>query len=229
MSVSVAAFRRLWWLRLLFVILALGAWFWSQSLIGARPTPTGALGDGLLDAFLPVSLFLQENPGYSRALLIVSSLGIDFVGVWLLGASVFGSSMRPFVALLALFVMRQICQGLCALPIPEGMIWYHPGVPSLLVTYGVSNDFFFSGHTGLAMLGAWELMRGGKAPFVALGVAFVLFEMTAVIALRAHYTMDVYTAVVVALLVSQMAERVGPKVDRAVVALYGRLGGSLKA
>ena len=34
------------------------------------------------------------------------------------------------------------------------MIWRNPGFPSLLVTYGVSNDFFISGHTAIAVLGA---------------------------------------------------------------------------
>ena len=35
------------------------------------------------------------------------------------------------------------------------------GVPSILVTYNVTTDFFFSGHTGLAVLGAVELARAG--------------------------------------------------------------------
>ena len=47
----------------------------------------------------------------------------------------------------------------CALPPPRGMIWRNPGVPSLLVTYGVSADFFISGHTGIAVLGAIEAAR----------------------------------------------------------------------
>src|SRR3974377_2570935 len=37
-----------------------------------------------------------------------------------------------------------------------------PGFPSLLVTYGVANNYFFSGHTGIAVLGAAELVRPGR-------------------------------------------------------------------
>src|SRR5207249_2901381 len=82
-------------------------------------------------------------------------------GIVLLTWSVFGASVRPFVGLLVLFGLRQLTQVLCALPAPVGMIWPQegPGFPSLLVTYGVANDFFFSGHTAIAVFGAIELCR----------------------------------------------------------------------
>ena len=59
--------------------------------------------------------------------------------------------------LLILYALRQICQGLCALPPPDGMIWRRPGIPSLLVTYGTATDLFFSGHTAIAVFGCIEL------------------------------------------------------------------------
>ena len=62
-----------------------------------------------------------------------------------------------------LFGLRQMCQAVSALPLPEGMIWRSPGVPSLLVTYDVANDLFFSGHTAMAVYGAIELARWGGA------------------------------------------------------------------
>src|SRR6202022_4152758 len=102
-------------------------------------------------------------------------------GVFLLAASIFGPSVRPFLGLLLLFAMRQICQLICALPPPTGMIWRNPGVPSLLVTYDVATDFFFSGHTGLAVLGAVELSRLGGGRWLFLGVLIVLFEATTVL------------------------------------------------
>jgi len=49
-------------------------------------------------------------------------------------------------------------QAVCALPPPPNMIWHYPGFPSLLVTYHVANDFFFSGHTAIAVFGAIELV-----------------------------------------------------------------------
>ena len=122
-------------------------------------------------------------------------------------------SLRPFLALLMLFTLRQICQGLSPLPAPTGMIWHHPGFPSLLVTYQVANDFFFSGHTAIATIGAIEMGRIGRRWWLP-AVLLLLFEATTVIVLRAHYTMDVYTGMISALLVAIVAARVAPTIDR---------------
>ena len=43
---------------------------------------------------------------WADGLLIVSSLGIDVVGCFVLGYSVFGPSVRPFVGLMILFFSR---------------------------------------------------------------------------------------------------------------------------
>jgi xanthine/uracil permease len=147
---------------------------------------------------------------------------IDVVGVSLLAATLFGRTVRPFLGLLMLFALRQLCQMLCALPVPPGMIWHNTGVPTLLVTYGVSTDFFFSGHTGLAVLAAVELARTGRKWLTALGVSIVLFEALTVLVLRAHYTMDVYAGAVTALLVAELACRWAPPCDRALAQLSGR-------
>jgi hypothetical protein len=95
--------------------------------------------------------------------------------------------------------------GLVALPAPPGGIWHYPGFPSLLVTYGVANDYFFSAHTALTVLAATELARLSKRWLAILAVAAVLFEMTTVLVLRAHYTMDAFTGVVTGLYAAHLA------------------------
>ena len=68
------------------------------------------------------------------------------------------------------FALRQICQMLCPLPAPSGMVWRYPGVPAMLVTYGTANDLFFSGHTAIAVYGAATL-AGHWGPWgLALGL-----------------------------------------------------------
>src|SRR5262249_24699206 len=133
-----------WWLRVLFVVVGLAAWFWTQSLIGSRTFPEGhGIGDGIHDLLAGPNAYLHENAGASNALLICSSAVIDSMGIFLLAVSIFGKTVRPFLGLLLLFGMRQICQLLCALTPPTGIIWRDPGVPTLLVTYDVATDFFF--------------------------------------------------------------------------------------
>jgi membrane-associated phospholipid phosphatase len=230
--------------RAVFVILGLVAWHWTQGLLGARAKPAeddqlvvaGAVlvqGDALLELSRPLNVYLNEHRPSAHALLVISSAMIDVLGVFLLGWSVFGSSMRPFVGLLLLFGLRQITQTLCALPPPPGIIWDYPGFPSLLVTYLVENDFFFSGHTAIAVFGAIELgrfVRGwlpGTAAWVAqwvIGIATV-FLMAVVLVLRAHYTMDVFTGFIAAVLAAILAGWIAPRCDDALGRIVGRGSG----
>ena len=140
-------------------------------------------------------------------MLIASSLGIDTLGVFLIGAGLCGPTLRPFIGLLLLFAFRQLCQVLCALPPPPDMIWRRPGFPSLLVTYGVANDFFISGHTAIAVLGAVEACRLLPPLFGAVAVAVAVLEATTVLVLRAHYTMDVLAAVTAAFCAAGLASQ----------------------
>jgi hypothetical protein len=208
--------------RAVVTVLALGAWFGTQALIGARGFPAAGMGDAVHEWTAPLHGFLLEHARAADALLIVSSAFIDAFGVFLLAAGVFGRSIRPLLALLMLFGLRQLCQALCAFPPPDAMIWRSPGFPSLLVTYGVSNDLFFSGHTAIAVLGAIELGRTRRALlWAAAGVA--AFEAATVLVLRAHYTADVFTGAVTAVLVADLAARVAPRVDARLARSAGTL------
>lgn len=191
--------------RLLTIALGLGAWFVSQSLIGGRGCREGAIGDAVHEWTAPLHGWLARNPRAANMLLITSSAFIDLFGVFLAGFALFGPTLRPGIGLLLLFAFRQIAQLTCALPTPSGMIWRHPGFPSMLVTYDVANDFFFSGHTAIAVLGAIEAgkIAPGWIAGVAGGVAFL--EAVTVLILRAHYTMDVLTAVVAAFCAAGLA------------------------
>jgi hypothetical protein len=195
-------------LRVVVTALALGVWFWTQSLLGARTSDSNAIGDGLHRLTAPAHDYLAASPRAANALLILSSLGIDALGLFLLGSWIFAGKLRPFVGLAMLLILRQIMQALCALPPPPGMIWHHPGFPSLLVTYGVANDFFFSGHTAIAVFGATELARLRKSWLTACAILLAFFEVTAVIVLRAHYTMDIFTGLLAALCVAAISDPV---------------------
>jgi hypothetical protein len=203
----------LWALRALLVAAALGAWFWTQALIAKRAFPDGKIGDRLLDLTAPLNRALRHNDRWANALLITTSAIIDMLGLFLLAQGVFGPSVRPFLGLLIVFALRQLCQGLCALPCPDGMIWRSPGVPSLFVTYGTASDLFFSGHTAIAIYGCIELASWGGATFAVIGGVIALIEVSAVLVLRAHYTMDVFTGAVTALWVSNVAGTLAPRVD----------------
>jgi len=201
-------------LRVVVTGIAIAVWFWTQSLIGARQLPEAGIGDGLHNLTAGLNSYLQHSPSAANALLVVSSALIDAIGLFLLGRWIFAGTVRPFLGLLLLLGLRQMMQALCALPAPPNMIWHYPGFPSLFVTYSVANDYFFSGHTGIAAFGAIELARLRQNWLTGLAVIVVAFEIATVLALRAHYTMDVFTGLVVALWVATLCDAIGPRVDR---------------
>jgi hypothetical protein len=227
------ALRPPWLIRLLVTVAALGAWRWSQELIGQRPSPPEAEAraagillaeqDRLLMLAAPVHDFLLANPSWADSLLIVSSAVVDLLGLFLLLRGTFGPSIRPLLGLVMLFVLRQFCQALCALPPPGGaeqVIWRDPGFPSLLVTYGISNDLFFSGHTAIAVFGAIELGRLGRR-WIPISAGIIIFQVATVLVLGAHYTMDIYAGAITAVCMALVADRLAPACDRVLARLAG--------
>ena len=202
--------------RLLITAGGLALWFWTQSLIGARALPVAGVGDGLHTLTAPLNHYLHSHPATTNALLIVSSGIIDLLGVFLLATWIFGPTVRPFLGLVILLGLRQMMQALVALPAPPNVIWHYPGFPSLLVTYGVATDYFFSGHTAIAVLGATELVRLNRRWLSGVAWLVAAFEMATVLVLRAHYTMDVFAGLTTALCAASLADRLSPAIDRAL-------------
>lgn len=200
-------------LRAGFVAVALVLWFWTQRLINRKAPAGTGVGDRLHDWSTPLHSWLTANPRAANRTLIITSALIDLVGLYLLGSAIFGPTLRPFVAILILFVIRQSCQAICTLPSPPGVVWRYPGFPSLLVTYGTTNDYFFSGHTAISVLGAIELAHAAPVWLAVLGAIVAAIEAATVIVLRAHYTMDVVAAMFIAWGAHEIAQHVAPWID----------------
>src|ERR1700676_4662871 len=194
-------------------VAALGFWLWTQSLIGSRAASPG-IGDALQNLFAGLNFYFGQHATAANALLIVSSAVIDLLGLFLVAEWIFIGRSRAFLGLVLLLALRQVMQALCALPPPPNMIWRYPGFPSLFVTYNVGNDFFFSGHTAIAVFVAIELARLCRRWLTVLAFAVVIFEGVTILILRAHYTMDVFTGAVTAVLVAALCYFVAPRLDR---------------
>jgi hypothetical protein len=218
--------------RVAVVAVGIGLWLGTQSLLGARDvgvdeatmeaaSRTLTVGDRVHEWTADWNAALDRDRRKASGLLIASSVLIDLVACWMFAATIFGASIRPFLGLLILFSLRQLCQWLSALPAPVGMLWYDPGFPSLLVTYEVANDFFFSGHTALAVYGGIEVARRFGRVGMLLGVVVGVFQVTTVLVLRAHYTIDVFTGAVVAVLAAVVAGWLAGPLDRWVAKVVG--------
>lgn len=201
------------------VVAGVLTWYWSQAFLGKRVPKVAhevPLTDGMHVLTARMHARYATNVAAGNRLLIISSLVIDLLGVYLLCSAIFGPSIRPYLGLAMVFALRQICQLLCPLPAPAGMVWRYPGVPAVLVTYGTANDLFFSGHTAIAVYAAATL-AGDWGPWgLAIGLVIAVFEATTVLILRAHYTMDVFTGIVCALWVYSLGGTITPWVDEAI-------------
>ena len=140
-----------------------------------------------------------ENSGRRRRLLRRLVVTGIVLAVWFWTQSLIGSRIAPASGLGD--ALHNLTAGLHAY---------------LSVTYHVANDFFFSGHTAIAVFRAIELSRLRGNGLTVLAV-IVIFEVTTVLILRAHYTMDVFTGVVAALWVANFSERVAPRIDQLIV------------
>jgi len=92
--------------------------------------------------------------------------------------------------------VRALTQQYFVMGYPTGFTWDNPGVPSIVVPYGRSSDFFYSGHCGFLMICAleWE-SRGLKrmsilTHFINAYLAFVMLIC------QIHYSIDIFTGII---------------------------------
>jgi hypothetical protein len=188
-------------LRVLAIVAGLVVWFITQKMIGARTVAPGEIYDRLHVVTAGWNRWLHGHPRAANAAHLASTLSVEAVTLFVLVRAVLGPSFMAFWGLLALFLMRQLSQAAVALPPPPGIIWRSPGFPSLFVTYGVGNDFFFSGHTALAVYGAMQLATLQIPAVTTAGIVVAILQIVAVIALRAHWTVDVVAGLAAAIAV----------------------------
>src|SRR5262245_41948105 len=97
-------------LRVAVVIIGLAIWYLTQHLITFRPCGAGDIGDGIHSITWSLNRYFWTHPLAANTLLVVSSLVIDGLGIFVIYQSIFGPSIRPFLGLIILFALRQICQ-----------------------------------------------------------------------------------------------------------------------
>ena len=102
--------------------MALVVWFWTQKLIARKIDDVPGIGDWVHRLTAGWHGYFLTNDKAADRLLILSSFGIDLLGLTLIAGAVLGPSFAPFVALIIVFSLRQVSQLCCTLPPPAGMI-----------------------------------------------------------------------------------------------------------
>lgn len=96
---------------------------------------------------------------------------------------------------------------------PDKGIWDYPGIPSIVVPYGLQSDYYFSGHCGfLAMniINQWKHGNKKRALLILLVLPYVAFTL---IMSRIHYTIDIPIGIMFGFYVYIMVEPHVKKLD----------------
>ena len=172
-------------------------WQWSQHFLSSDIVTKDKIVDRVhsLPIILEINEYLHNHPFVMKCNLILSSMLIDFNLVIILIMSLWRQKLKPIQILFVGLALRQLCQFINRLPMPESMVWFDPGWPSLFVTYDVANDFFFSGHTLISLIIGMEFVSYHNIPAIIYGVTVMMYEILFVIVIHGHYFMDIYAAI----------------------------------
>ena len=111
-----------------------------------------------------------------------------------------------------MFTLRQSMLYLVRVFPPEGMIWFHPGLPSFVIKYDTVNDLCFDGHMSiLTLLCQYWYFANYNHIMVVVTIQLCVFTLFELIVLRVHYTIDIYSGIMSALAVFQLMYRVSPQ------------------
>lgn len=83
---------------------------------------------------------------------------------------------------------RALCQALFLFQFPIGYTFDDPNVFSLMVPYGTTSDFYFSGHCGILLLINMELYHMGYVHLSWANFLFLGYMASVMIGTRGHYS-----------------------------------------
>lgn len=92
-------------------------------------------------------------------------------------------------------------------------LYFDPGVPSLLVSYFDTNDFFYSGHIGSSTIYTAELCALGHKKLSLLTFGLTLAQWGFMTVSHSHYFVDMFFGAVVAISCHRMGESLAYYVD----------------
>lgn len=159
--------------------------------------PVPGIVDKLMDAAGGANQYILQRPLLRNGMLIACSFFMDIMffatGIfWIF----FGNSSRLIVSTLIFYFVRAAVQQMFLCPYPPFYSWDDPGFPSIVVPYGRSSDFFFSGHIGFVTICMSEWLKYNKywvAFLISLGGVYTGFIL---LTYQAHYSIDLFTGII---------------------------------
>ena len=110
--------------------------------------------------------------------------------------------------------VRAIVQANFRMRFPEGGIWDFPGIPSLTVPYGLTRDFYFSGHCGFLTMNAYIMFRDGRKRTFALLCGAIFYVGFVLVLFRIHYSIDIPIGIFAGLYTGILLEKISFVLDK---------------
>lgn len=135
---------------------------------------------------------VHTNKGWLSFFEITSSGIMDLVMLnmmisWYLS----GRTGQILWTVIVFYVSRAIIQENFKFRFTDLGIWDDPGIPSLVVPYGLQSDYYFSGHCGFLTINSahmWQEKRYITSVLIAICISYMAFVL---IMSQIHYTIDI--------------------------------------
>ncbi len=178
-------------------IILYGFWHYTQKFLEQNNNTNNNVIDKLHNSKFLSSIhnYLFQNKYITKILTIITTFMIDANLIYFFMDFIFNNNIRPIILLFGGVFLRQICQYINILPVPNDVLWFDPGFPSLIMNYNVSNDFFFSGHTLVSLIFGIELFLSNNIFIKIYALFYMMMEIFFVLVTRAHYFIDIYGAI----------------------------------
>lgn len=206
-------------IRFILFILCLGFLAAGRANIPNNDVP--AIFDRLINALAGMNEYVLGHPRLRDTLLIMCSLFMDVMfltsGIyWALNSK----TSRLIVSTLIFYFIRAGIQQLWYAPYPSGYYWEYPGWPSLVVAYGKSSDFFFSGHVGFITINACEWVKNKKPWAAGLLTLLGLYTSFVLLLFQVHFTIDIFGGLLCASWVFMVVDMYKEKIDGFFIMIF---------
>jgi len=158
--------------------------------------------------------YFEENRQTKFICLAVGGVLMDIVALFqFYKFSMQGKTWRFAIAITFYYSLRFVINSVFRTRYPQNYLWEFPNFYSVTVPYGKTNNFFLTGHLGLCIICLLEYRANKQFFMMTLAYLTLIFQIFLVMVLRAHYLIDILSALCFGHYFFMMAERVAHWID----------------
>lgn len=172
---------------------------------------------------------VNDQPGWRIFFQISSSLLMDVSFLtYFIYWTLYGTSVRIICAMSMFYGVRGVIMGFFLLGFPDGYTWDYPGFPSIVVPYGRTSDFFYSGHCGFLVIVACEWFTLGFKKMCLVTNLITIYMAFVMVVCRIHFSIDIITGMVFGHYLYIVARHYSPVLDDLCKKIWDKVGETLQ-